>query len=76
MVTVAGQLLQKTDEELRSEMKRLHNVMDSLHLSHKEIAAEAGSFKDCHAKDQAEIMRLSGTVQLFSSVKFINKFNC
>ncbi|KAH9554527.1 hypothetical protein CY35_08G068200 [Sphagnum magellanicum] len=60
---VAGQLLQKTDEELRSEMKRLRTVMDSLHLSHKEIAAEAGSFKDCHAKDQAEIMRLSGELE-------------
>lgn len=62
MMTEAGRLLLKADEELRTEMTKLRMVVDALHLKHKEISAEIGSVRDIRAKDQAEIRRLAGIV--------------
>ena len=59
-LTEAARLLEKTDNELYTEISRLRGVMDALHLKHKEISAEIGSAHDLQAKDQAEIKRLAG----------------
>lgn len=60
MVIETGQLLEKTDEELRAEITKLRGVMDALHLKHKELTAERAATRDNRAKDQSEIKRLAG----------------
>jgi len=58
--TEAGRLLEKANEELRTEISRIRGVMDALHLKHKEMSAEIGTVRDLQAKDQSEIKRLAG----------------
>lgn len=60
ILTEAARLLEKTDDELHTEISRLRGVMDALHLKHKEISAEIESAHDLQAKDQAEIKCLAG----------------
>ncbi|KAL2622082.1 hypothetical protein R1flu_002287 [Riccia fluitans] len=59
----AGRLLKKADEDVRAESAALHKNIEQLHLKYKQIAAEIGSYKDAHAKDQSEIARLNGELE-------------
>ena len=53
-------MLEKANEELRTEITRIRGVMDALHLKHKEMSAEIGTARDLQVKDQSEIKRLAG----------------
>ena len=59
--TEAGRVLEKANEELRTEISKLRGVLDALHLKHKEMSLEIGLARDLQAKDQSEIKRLAGT---------------
>lgn len=54
-------MLEKANEELRTEISKIRGVVDALHLKHKEMAVEIGLARDLQAKDQSEIKRLAGT---------------
>lgn len=64
IVTDTGRHLKRVDEELRAEILALRASMDMLHLKHKEIAAEIGACRDLRAKDQSEVLRLTGDCAL------------
>jgi len=53
-------MLEKANEELRTEISKIRGVMDALHLKHKEMSVEIGTARDLQAKDQSEIKRLTG----------------
>lgn len=52
--------LSKIDEMMKEEANNLREIIEILHLKHKEYADEIQTYVRSHLMDQAEIKRLSG----------------
>lgn len=52
--------LSKIDNMMKEEANNLHEVIDILHLKHKEYADEVQTCIGSHSMDQSEIKRLEG----------------
>lgn len=52
--------LSMIDNMMKEEANNLHEVIDILHLKHKEYADEVQACIGCHSMDQSEIKRLAG----------------
>ncbi|KAK1356163.1 E3 ubiquitin protein ligase [Heracleum sosnowskyi] len=55
--------LSKIDNMMKEEANNLHEVIDVLHLKHKEYADEVQACIDSHSMDQSEIKRLAGELE-------------
>ena len=53
-------LLSKIDDMMKEEAKNLHDVVDTLHLKHKEYANGIQRYISSHSTDQSEIKCLQG----------------
>ncbi|XWS73440.1 hypothetical protein CRYUN_Cryun02cG0129000 [Craigia yunnanensis] len=54
--------LSKIDDMMKEESKNLHDVIDTLHLKHKEYDDGIQTYISSHSTDQSEIKRLQGYV--------------
>lgn len=52
--------LSKIDDMMKEEANNLREIIEIIHLKHKEYADEIQTYVSGHLKDQAEIKRLSG----------------
>lgn len=52
--------LSKIDDMMKEEAKNLHEVMEIIHLKHKEYADQIETYISSHSVDQAEIQHLAG----------------
>lgn len=52
--------LSKIDNLMKEEANNLHEVIDMLHLKHKDYADEVQACIGNHSVDQSEIKRLAG----------------
>lgn len=52
--------LSKIDDMMKDEAKNLHEVMEILHLKHKEYADQIQTYVSSHSVHQAEIQHLAG----------------
>lgn len=55
--------LSKIDDMMKEEAKNLHEVMEILHLRHKEYADQIETYISSHSVDQAEIQHLAGELE-------------
>ncbi|KAJ4724084.1 E3 ubiquitin protein ligase [Melia azedarach] len=55
--------LSKIDDMMKEEAKNLHQVIEILHLKHKEYAHRMETYISSHSVDQAEIQRLAGELE-------------
>ena len=64
---LVAELLSEFQRDYRlqqSEMLQIRSKLDDLHVRHRSMSLELSGLRDLHAKDQAEIRRLKGTVLL------------
>ncbi|KDO62987.1 hypothetical protein CISIN_1g002676mg [Citrus sinensis] len=54
--------LSKIDDMMKEEAKNLHEVMEIIHLKHKEYADQIENYISSHSVDQAEIQHLAETM--------------
>lgn len=55
--------LSKIDDMMKEEAKSLHEVMEIIHLKHKEYADQIENYISSHSVDQAEIQHLAGELE-------------
>ncbi|KAL9455389.1 hypothetical protein AB3S75_010750 [Citrus x aurantiifolia] len=55
--------LSKIDDMMKEEAKNLHEVMEIIHLKHKEYADQIETYISSHSVDQAEIQHLAGELE-------------
>lgn len=55
--------LSKIDDMMKEEAKNLHEVMEIIHLKHKEYANQIENYISSHSVDQAEIQHLAGELE-------------
>ncbi|ESR59077.1 hypothetical protein CICLE_v10014206mg [Citrus x clementina] len=55
--------LSKIDDMMKEEAKNLHEVMEIIHLKHKEYADQIENYISSHSVDQAEIQHLAGELE-------------
>lgn len=55
--------LSKIDDMMKDEAKNLHEVMEILHLKHKEYADQIQTYVSSHSVHQAEIQHLAGELE-------------
>ncbi|XP_010542449.1 PREDICTED: E3 ubiquitin-protein ligase BRE1-like 2 isoform X2 [Tarenaya hassleriana] len=55
--------LSKIDDLMNEEAKTLREVIDALHLRHKECAEEIQAYISCHSTDQSELKHLKGQLE-------------
>lgn len=55
--------LSKIDDMMKEEAKNLHEVMEILHLKHKEYADQIETYTSSHSVDQAQIQHLAGELE-------------
>ncbi|PPS04684.1 hypothetical protein GOBAR_AA15980 [Gossypium barbadense] len=55
--------LSKIDDMMKEEAKNLREVIDTLHLKHKEYADGIQTYISSHATDQSEVKRLQGELE-------------
>ncbi|XVF04583.1 hypothetical protein REPUB_Repub05bG0096400 [Reevesia pubescens] len=55
--------LSKIDDMMKEEAKNLREVIDTLHLKHKEYADRIQTYISSHSTDQSEIKRLQGELE-------------
>lgn len=57
--------LSKIDELMKEEANNLREIIEILHLKHKEYTDEIQTYVCSHLMDQTEIKRLSGLLGIF-----------
>ncbi|XVF69769.1 hypothetical protein PTKIN_Ptkin11bG0108500 [Pterospermum kingtungense] len=55
--------LSKIDDMMKDEAKNLREVIDALHLKHKEYAGHIQTYTSSHSTDQSEIKHLQGELE-------------
>lgn len=54
--------MSKIDDMMKEEANNLSEVINALHVKHKDYAVSIENYLSCHLRDQSEIKRLAGSV--------------